>query len=161
MKKTFWKNSRTLGVLVMILALVAMTASAEAASWKQKYQRFSAICGEALSVGEVATIKPADGKAYLADADDSALRPAVGIVGKACSASGTAEIIVEGVITGMTAASPGSRLFLSATPSGALTTTQPNNAQTMGWVLPGATGAGTSTTYFIKVVTPASPPAGY
>ena len=161
MKKIHLKEFRTLVALIAIFAVLAMTASAEAASWKQKYQRFSAVCGEALSVGEVATIKPADGKAYLADADDSALRPAVGIVGKACSASGTAEIIVEGVITGMTAASPGSRLFLSATPSGALTTTQPNNAQTMGWVLPGATGAGTSTTYFIKVVTPASPSAGY
>ncbi len=161
MKKIHLREIRMLGILAMILALVAVSASAEAASWKSKYQRFSAVCGEAIAVGEVVCIKATDGKAYKADADDSSLRPAVGVAGRACSTAGTVEIVVEGVVAGMTAASPGGRLFLSATPSGALTTTQPTNAQPMGWVLPGTAGTGTSTTYFIKVVTPASPPAGY
>lgn len=158
MKKISLKYTRGLVALVMILSLLAMAATADAASWKQKYQRFSAVCGEALAVGDVACIAAADGKAYLADANDSGLRPAVGVVGKACSSAGTAEIVVEGVITGMTAASPGARLFLSET-AGDLTTTGPTNAQPMGWVLPGT--AGSSTTYFIKTVIPASDGAAY
>lgn len=158
MKKIHLREIRMLGILAMILVLVAVSASAEAASWKSKYVRFSAVCGEALAVGDVACIAAADGKAYLADANDSSLRPAVGVVGKGCSSGGTAEIVVEGVITGMTAASPGARVFLSET-AGDLTTTGPTNAQPMGWVLPGT--AGSSTTYFIRTTVPSSAGAAY
>lgn len=145
-------------MVVMFLFVAVLATQADAGSWRSKYVRFSATAGETLAVGNVVCIKPADGKAYLADADDSALRPAVGVIGKGGSSGATVEIVAIGVLAGQTSASPGARLFLSET-AGAFTTTGPTNAQALGWVLPGT--AGGSTTYFLNVHSPASAGAAY
>jgi hypothetical protein len=143
-------------ILSVILALNAMAAE----TWKQRIVRFSATAGETLATGDVVCISGTDGYVYKADANDSALRPAVGVIGKGGASGATVEIVVQGILAGQTAASPGARLFLSET-AGAITTTEPTNTQALGWILPGAAAATTSTTYFIMVNTPASPGAGY
>ncbi len=145
-------------LLVAILGTIVLIAHAE--DWQQKYVRFSAIAGETLVTGDVVCIAAADGYAYKADANDSSLRPAVGIIAKGGTTGHTVEIVTIGVLTGQTAASPGVRVFLSTT-AGALMATAPTNAQPMGWVLPGAAAAATSTTYYISVVTPSTAGAGY
>ena len=101
-----------MALMVVILIAAVMPQAANAAEyWKAKYERFSATIGETLATGDVVYIKGSDGEAYKADADDSNKRPAVGIVDKGGS-SGTAEIVVRGILAGQTAASPGPRLFL-------------------------------------------------
>ncbi len=146
--------------LMAVLLFVAMMPQAGQAAeyWKKKYERFSAVAGTTLAAGDVVYIKGSDGKAYKADADDSAARPAVGIIDKGGSSDATVEIVSRGILAGQTAASPGARLFLFTT-AGALTTTAPTNAQTLGFVLPGT--ASSSTTYYICVVIPSSAGAAY
>ncbi|NPU84379.1 MAG: DUF2190 family protein [Syntrophaceae bacterium] len=143
------------------LFLLLLVQTADAASWwTQKYVRYSATAGETLTTGDVVCIKGSDGEAYKADADDSSLRPAVGVIDKGGASGSTVEIVVDGVISGMTAKSPGATLYL-ATTAGAFTTTAPTNEQTIGWVLPGTAGSSSSTTYFIRVEAKKSPSAGY
>jgi len=148
-------------IFICVMFLVATVAPAEAAIyWLQKSTRFSATAGETLATGDPVCIKGSDGKAYKAMADQSTLRPAVGIIGKGGVAGKTVEVVVEGIITGMSAASPGYRIFLANSPGG-LTQTAPTAAQIIGWVLPGAASAATSTTYYIRVQIPKSAEAGY
>lgn len=158
MFKRFIKN-RTLALLIL-MAVVFAAPLAWAENWQQKYVRFSATAGEALTIGDVVCIVGSDGAAYKADADNSALRPAVGLIDKAGLTGATVEIVAIGVLDGQTAASPGVRLFLSTT-AGAMTTTGPTNAQPIGWVLPGTAGTATSSKYFIQINTPSSAGAAY
>jgi len=157
------RNKKLIGLILMmaILAMIAIPVTSQAtASWQSKYVRFSATAGETLATGNVVCIAGTDGKAYKADSNDSALRPAVGVIGIGGSSGATVEIVAIGVITGMTTASPGARLFLSET-AGAITTTGPTNAQAIGWVLPGTAGANGSTKYFIGINVPTSAGAAY
>lgn len=155
---------KTAGVLIMALMLLMgfSAPQADAAEyWKEAHIRIPVTAGETLAVGDVVCIKGSDGYAYKADADDSDLRPAVGIIKKGASSGSKAEIVIIGVLAGQTAASPGARLYLSTT-AGALTTTAPTNAQVIGFVMEGATaGTGSSTKYFIKVDVPLSSGAAY
>ena len=150
-------------VMVALLAVVlcAWTEAQAGEYFKMSYGRFSAIAGATLATGDVVCISGSDGYAYKADANDSDKRPAVGIIGKGGATAARVEIIFLGQLAGQTAASPGARLFLSET-AGAFTTTGPTNAQALGWVLPGETAGGSSSTdYFISVTAPSSAGAGY
>jgi len=153
---------RLLTVAVMAIALVALlTAPAfAAASWKQINTRFTAVAGETLATGNVVSISASDGYAYKADANDSSLRPAVGVIGKGGATGAKVEVVINGIIAGMTVQSPGVRLYLSET-AGAITSTAPTNPQVLGWSMPGTAGAATSTTYFINVQMPQSEGPGY
>lgn len=153
-----WKRHTVAMLFVMLMAMLIAPQVQAAEHWKTKYVRLSATAGETLATGDVVYIKGSDGKAYKADANDSAKRPAVGVIGKGGASSAKVEIVRIGVLGGQTAASPGARLFLSETPN-TLTTTAPTNAQAMGWVMPGTTSS--STTYFIQAETPTSAGAGY
>jgi len=146
---------------ILLLVLVLASLASAAAHWKQKYVRFSATAGETVATGNVVCIK-SDGLVYKADSDDSTLRPAVGVIGKGGATNATVEIVVEGIITGQTAVTPGFRVYLSET-AGAMTTTAPTNAQPIGWVLPGDTSAtlATSGIYYVKIQMPVSTGAGY
>ncbi len=146
--------------LTMFMVISTAPAAEAAIYWKAKNVRFAATAGEILAVGDVVCIKGSDGKAYKADANDAALRPAVGLIGRGGASGATVEVVVQGTITGMTAQSPGARLFLSET-TGAIVTTAPANAQGLGFVLPGAAGAASSTTYFIDVKVEPNTGAGY
>ena len=146
--------------LLLVGAFLLVPAVHAAEYFKQAFGRFSAIAGATLATGDVACISGSDGYAYKADANDSAKRPAVGVIRKGAASGSKVEIIFVGVLAGQAAASPGARLFLSET-AGAMTTTAPTNAQALGWVLPGAAAAATSTDYFISINTPSSGGAGY
>ena len=148
--------------LVMAFVFMVVMPVFAASDWAQKNIRFAATAGETLAIGDVVCIKAADGKAYLADANDSTLRPAVGIIGKGGATGATVEIVNDGVLIGQTQVSPGQRLFLSDT-AGDLTITAPTNAQLLGWVMPGNTTAtiGTSGRYYIRIQMPASTGVAY
>jgi hypothetical protein len=155
------KRTRNIGIMMTLILMMIMffvTSAFGAAAWKAKTTRFAATAGELLATGNVVCISPSDGKAYKVDMTSSTLRPAVGAIGKGGAAAATVEIVVEGIITGMTPASPGSRLYASG---GGFTTTAPTYPQIMGWVMPGAANAATSTTYYVKTFPAASPGAGY
>lgn len=161
MKRFFDCKRLIFTALIVLLTLAFVMPQAQAAeSWKKRFERFSAVAGETLATGDIVCIKASDSQAYKADANDSNLRPAVGIIGKGGATNATVEIISAGILAGQTAASPGYRLYLSET-AGAMTTTAPTNAQVVGWVLPGTTDTATSTKYFIKVVPEPSAGAGF
>ena len=150
------------GLLAVALAICLAAPPASAgAFWKQKYERMAATAGETLAVGEVVCIKASDSKAYKADADDSDLRPAVGVIGKGGASGATVEIIIRGILAGMDEASPGYRLYLSTT-AGAMSMTAPtNNKQLIGWVMPETAATAASTIYFIDVRQEPSPGQGF
>lgn len=149
---------------IMAFCLVLTIPQAFAGEvWQQKFSRFSATAGETLSIGDVVCIFIDDGKAYKADANDSTLRPAVGVIGKGGAANSTVEIVTEGILAGQTEISVGVRLYLSTT-AGAITATAPTNGQSLGFVLPpltAMTGTSASPRYYIKVEVPVSDGPGY
>jgi hypothetical protein len=136
-------------IFICVIFLLATVAPASAAiQWSQINMRFSATAGETLATGDVVCIKGTDGLAYKGDPSNSVLRPIVGVVGKGGATGKTVEIVTDGIITGMTKASPGARLY--ATIGGAFTTSAPTTyQQVIGWVLPGTTSG--STTYYVRI----------
>lgn len=148
-------------LLIFVFTFVAIQSAVATEVWKQKFARFSATAGETLAIGDVVYIKTADGEAYKADADNSAARPAVGVIGKGGGSDATVEIVTQGILGGQTAASPGVRLFLSTT-AGAIdySGTAPTNEQCLGFVMPDADG-GQSGVYYISVQMPQNDGAGY
>jgi len=124
--------------IMLILALfmsVLLSAPAQAASyWTQKFIRVSATAGETLAVGNVVTIKDADGYAYKADANDAALRPAVGVIGKGGASGATVEIIVSGILAGQSALTESGPGYLSET-AGAITQSAPSYSQQIGYAI--------------------------
>jgi len=124
--------------IMLILALfmsVLLSAPAQAASyWTQKFIRVSATAGETLAVGNVVTIKDADGYAYKADANDAALRPAVGVIGKGGASGATVEIVVSGILAGQSALTESGPGYLSET-AGAITQSAPSYSQQIGYAI--------------------------
>lgn len=122
-------------LLVAVLMAVLLSAPAQAASyWTQKFLRVSATAGETLAVGNVVTIKDADGYAYKADANDAALRPAVGVIGKGGASGAKVEIVVSGILAGQSALTESSPGYLSET-AGAITQSAPAYAQQVGYAV--------------------------
>lgn len=128
-------------MLFVMLAFVSTDAFA-AYSVKSTIARFSAVAAETLTTGQVVMLKDADGLAYKADANDAALRPAVGVVGKGGAAGATVEVIVIGTLSGWTALSEGGPGYLSETAAG-VTQSAPAYSQQVGYAI-------TSTTYFFS-----------
>jgi len=138
MKKFFGKIG---ALLTLILVLGVCSTPAMAYQIRQSYARISAVAGETLTSGQVVNIKDADGLAYKADADDAALRPAVGIVGRGGATGATVEIVVQGVVSGWTTLSEGALGYLSGT-AGAVTQSAP------AWNQPIGVAINTTTYYF-------------
>lgn len=142
-------------VVVSFLAVMALAPTAQAAEfWKQRFAQFSATAGETLATGDVVCIYSADSQAYKADADDAGKRFAVGVIDKGGAAGETVGIVISGILTGQTAASAGSRLYLSAT-AGAFTVTSNAWGQVIGMVMEGTKteiSSSQSTTYFVQVM---------
>jgi hypothetical protein len=105
-----------------------------AISVKNSWARFTATAGETLALGDVVCLKDSDGKAYKADANDAALRPAVGIVSRAAALNATAQITVLGALSGYTNQAEGGPVYLSET-AGETTQTPPTWAQQIGWAI--------------------------
>jgi len=97
-----------------------------AAYWRDKESRFGGQNGEttALSEGEAVCIKT--GKIKKAKNGDATLRPPRGIVGKGGAADENVEVVTRGRLGGLTAAAPGSKLYLGTT-AGTITTTCPDS----------------------------------
>lgn len=131
MKRSMKTNILAVFIAVMtacaFLILSAATASA-AYNVKSTWVRFSATAGETVDTGDVVCIKDADGYAYEADANDSALRPAVGVIGKGGDSGDTVEIIVIGILSGWSSLSEGTPGYLSETAS-AVTQSAPTWSQ--------------------------------
>ena len=130
------------GFLALAMLVFFATPADAAYSVKQIFARFSATAGETLATGNVAMLKDADGYAYKADANDAALRPAVGIIGKGGASGSTVEIIVMGVMSGWSALSEGLPGYLSET-AAAVTQSSPAYSQQVGYAI-------TATTYFFS-----------
>jgi hypothetical protein len=130
-------------VAAILAAFLAMPGPASAAySVKQIWARISATAGETLTIGQLVALKDADGYAYKAKADTAAIRPAIGIVGKAATTGQSVEIIMIGIVSGWTSLSEGSPGFLSET-AGAITQSAPSYSQQVGVAI-------NTTTYFIN-----------
>jgi hypothetical protein len=90
------------------------------------------VAGEVLATGDAVCIKDADGLIYKADANDAALRPAIGMVGKGAPAIGdSVEIVTRGIFAGWTALSKNAAGYLSET-AGEVTQAAPAYSQVMG-----------------------------
>lgn len=130
----------------IIFALFAFVAFATQASAdyvaKQVIARVGATTGEAITAGELVCIKDADGYAYAADANDAALRPAIGIAGANASSGGSVEIVVIGIFSGWSSLSEGAAGYLSET-AGAVTQSAPAYAQQVGVAI-------SATEYFVN-----------
>lgn len=156
MKRMKGKIGMVLAIaIVTMLAIGTLAPQAQAAEfWKQKFTRFSATAGETLVTGDVVCIYSADSRAYKADADDISKRIAVGIIDKGGTAGTSVEVVISGILAGQSAASAGSRLYLSTT-AGALTTTANEWGQLLGVVMEGdnstSRSASESAIYFINV----------
>jgi hypothetical protein len=127
---------------VMIFAVLFAMPAQAAVYWSQKFARFSATAGETLATGDVVTIKDADGYAYLADANDAALRPAAGVVGKGGASGASVEIVVSGVLEGNTSLTESGPGYLSET-AGDITQSAPAYSQQVGYAI-------SSTAYLIN-----------
>ena len=128
--------------LVLFVVFAFMTTDAFAAyRVKQTYARFSAVAAETLATGQVVSLKT-DGLAYKADANDAALRPAVGVIGKGGATGAKVEIIVMGILSGWSTLTEGAPGYLSETAAG-VTQSSPAYSQQVGY-------ATTSTDYFFS-----------
>ncbi len=127
---------------LLILALAIMATPASAYNVAQTVMRFSAVAAETLATGNVVMLKT-DGLAYKADANDAALRPAIGIIGSKGGATGaTVEIIVIGTLSGWSGLTAGAPGFLSET-AAAVTQSAPAYSQQVGQAI-------TATTYLVN-----------
>jgi len=116
--------------VLLVFALFAAPASATY-SVKQIFARISATAGETLTTGNVVTLSDTDGYAYKADANDAALRPAIGIVGHGAATGGKVEIILCGILSGWTSLTEGAPGYLSET-AGGVTQSAPAWSQQAG-----------------------------
>lgn len=129
-------------LLMLALAMVLAGPASAAYNVKKAWIRFSATAGEDLTTGSVVCIKDADGYAYNADANDSNLRPAVGIVGKGAASGYKVEIIVVGILNGWSSLSEGAWAYLSET-AASVTQSAPTYSQIIGKAI-------TTTDYFFN-----------
>jgi hypothetical protein len=151
MRRFFRKNMAVMLLLAVFLVLAWTLPASAAYSVKQQWVRFTATAGEDLATGEVVCLKDADGKAYQADANDAALRPAIGVVRLAADSGDQVEIIVVGVLRGWSSLKEGAPAYLSET-AGAITQTAPTSyQQEVGWAI-------STTEYFIGTKAPLSDP---
>ena len=128
MRKNIGQKLLAAFMLFVVMAFVATDASAY--SVKQVFARVSAVAAETLTTGQVVMLKT-DGLAYKADANDAALRPAIGIIGKGGATSATVEIITIGVLSGWTTLTEGAPGYLSETAAG-VTQSAPAYSQQVG-----------------------------
>ena len=138
------RNSRIMAAMLLLIFTLVVTALPASAAYsvKQIFARFQATAGETLVTGNVVMMKDADGYVYKADANDAALRPAIGIIGKGGSSGAVVEVITIGTLSGWTALSEGAPGYLSET-AAAVTQSAPSYSQQVGQAI-------TATTYMFN-----------
>jgi len=138
---------KNIAICLMLTMFMASTAFA-AEFWKQKNVTYLGVAGETLSTGDAVYVLSTDGELYKADADDSAKRPCVGIIGDKTGGNGVfVEVVLDGILAGQTSATVGTNLFLSST-AGAIDSDGTINyfQQSLGFVLPALSSGSVSTT---------------
>lgn len=139
MKRCFVSFATFFVFLVIFTAFMPIT---EAVYYKRlEYAGFSCNAGQTLAVGDIVCIKDSDGEAYKADANDSNLRPAVGVVATASTNGNPVRIVTIGLFSGWSSLGEGAAAYLSET-AGAVTQTAPTYAQKI------ATAISTTEYYF-------------
>jgi hypothetical protein len=126
-----------MGGLVIVLFALALFAPQAFGAYhvKKAFVRITVNAGEDVETGEVVAIKDSDGEAYLADANVTYLRPAVGIVGSLTGGDGEAiEVITSGILTGWSGLKEGRPGYLSET-AGAVTQSPPEWIHTVGMAI--------------------------
>lgn len=156
--KRFFKRHIAIGLIAAIFLLL-LISPAQAAYWKEKFIRFSAVAGETVTTGQLVYLSATDGYAYLADSSTAGEAPAVGMVGKGGASGATIEIIVAGIIEGVTEATVGDKLYAAAHPGGYSTTQDPKmlafQKQVVGKMISAHPGYYRSTRALIQVKDPA------
>ena len=116
------KKLELLNALLFIAALM-LPQWAQAASIQRVESRFGCVAGEALTEGDILVMK-SDGKCYKADADDSTLRPAIGVAGFTAASAANVSVVTRGQVGGLSSLTKGADVFLSTT-AGGNTQTEP------------------------------------
>jgi hypothetical protein len=97
---------------VLIAALLLLAPQLFAAARIERIDsRFGCVAGEALLEAQVVMMK-SDGKCYLADSDDAALRPAIGVAGAKTASGANAPVITRGQVGGLSALTKGGLVYL-------------------------------------------------
>lgn len=117
-----FRNS-IMALLLAVALLVLPQAAFSAAFLQQVSARFGCVAGAALTEGDVLMMK-SDGKCYKADADDSTLRPAIGVAGFTAASAANVSVVTRGQVGGLTSLTKGGDIYLSTT-AGGTTQTQP------------------------------------
>ena len=155
-------KKKILNSLIALMAIFAFsvcvyTVANAVEGFGQKFVYFEGRAGETIAIGDVLYLNTSDGEYYLADADATGEMPAVGVAGNISSDGEPVMIVQQGILTGQTSATVGTRLYVSTTAGaidydgsyGSLTGT---NIQNIGVVIPEpGTASATSTTYLINV----------
>jgi hypothetical protein len=130
------KNSRIRPIgligLIGLIVLLITPLFADAAFIEQVVSRFGCVAGEAITEAQVVAIKSSDGKCYKAKADDSTLRPALGVAEAAAASGANVAVVTRGIVGGLTSLTKGGFVFVDTT-AGGTTQTQPTAySQTVG-----------------------------
>lgn len=122
-----------LTVPLLLLLLAAMPAQVMAAVSLQRVEsRFGCVAGEALTEGDTLTMKSSDGKCYKADADDSTLRPVIGIAGFTAANAANVSVVTRGQVGGLSSLTKGGLVYLSTTAGGTTQTMPTAYSQPVG-----------------------------
>jgi hypothetical protein len=140
MRKQLWS--------VLLITLLLGLPAAEAAKIDQVRSRIGCTTGEAITVGQPIVLK-SDGLCYKADADDSTLRPAIGIAGNTAGSAGILEVVTAGQVGGLTALTKGGLVYLSTTAGGTTQTKPSAYVQVVGQAI-------SATQYSIAIGKPAA-----
>jgi len=142
-----WKG---IGVVLAIalLALVAWSPPALALTVQRIDARMSCTAGEALAAGQP-VMQKSDGLCYKADADDSTLRPAVGVAGNTVASGAGVTVVTAGQVGGLTTQTIGGAVYLSTTAGGTTQTEPGAYSQKLGQAI-------SATQYLLRVQPEAS-----
>lgn len=120
-----------LGIAVSMVFFTHTTPVWAASSFARNPQGFSAIAGEAVTLGN--SVCYSGETIFKADADDADRRPAVGFVERTVGAGTLTGVVVRGVLNGQVGLTPGGAAFLSATAAGVTQTPVAAYPQVLGF----------------------------
>jgi len=132
--KERFKNPFTAVLLALALAGLLPPAAFGAASLQRVESRFSCVAGAALTEGDILMMK-SDGKCYKADADDSTLRPVIGVAGFTAANAANVSVVTRGQVGGLSSLTKGSLVYLSTTAGGTTQTMPTAYSQPVGMAI--------------------------
>jgi|SRR5581483_7460736 len=112
--------------LIGLIGLIFAPQLYAAAFTEQVVSRFTCVAGEAITEAQVIAIKASDGKCYKAKADDSTLRPAIGVAEAGAASAANVAVVTRGIVGGLTSLTKGAYVYVDTT-AGGTTQTQPTS----------------------------------